>query len=110
MPRLTTLVAESNRGLRSVGAKLSALDSDRAEMLFHAHLRMQTLWCLTRGCLEHSAGDAEDLAFVGQLHYYDKSYDRVTPKADKPLRRTRRQFRTITASRDPILQCASAPH
>ena len=54
----------------------------------------------------HSAGDAEDLAFVGQLHYYDKSYDRVTPKADKPLRRTRRQFRTVTASRDPILQCA----
>jgi translation initiation factor 3 subunit D len=53
----------------------------------------------------HSAGDAEDLAFVGQLHYYDKAYDRVTPKADKPLRRTRRQFRTITASRDPILQC-----
>ena len=53
-----------------------------------------------------SAGEAEDLAFVGQLHYYDKAYDRVTPKADKPLRRTRRQFRTVTASRDPILQCA----
>jgi len=43
---------------------------------------------------------------VGQLHYYDKIYDRVTPKADKPLRRTRRQFRTVTASKDPILQCA----
>ncbi len=43
---------------------------------------------------------------MGQLHYYDKIYDRVTPKADKPLRRTRRQFRTVTASKDPILQCA----
>ena len=60
--------------------------------------------------LPHSAGEAEDLAFVGQLHYYDKAYDRVTPKADKPLRRTRRQFRTMTASRDPILQCACFTH
>ena len=54
--------------------------------------------------LHFVAGDAEDLAFCGQLQYYDKTYDRVTPKADKPLRRTRRVFRQITASNDPILQ------
>lgn len=59
--------------------------------------------------LHFVAGEAEDLAFCGHLQYYDKTYDRVTPKADKPLRRTRRVFRQITASNDPILRWAPLP-
>lgn len=32
-------------------------------------------------------------------------YDRVTPKAEKPLRPTRAVFNDVTVSNDPVIQC-----
>ena len=44
------------------------------------------------------------IMFCGELEYYDKSYDRVTPKASCPLRKTSRVFRSVTTSDDPIIR------
>ena len=46
----------------------------------------------------------EDLSTYGALEYYDKAFDRVTPKTEKPLRKTRRVFRNVTTSDDPIIR------
>ncbi len=51
----------------------------------------------------------EDLETYGALEYYDKAFDRVTPKTEKPLRKTRRVFRNVTTSDDPIIRSASLP-
>ncbi|OUS46798.1 putative eukaryotic translation initiation factor [Ostreococcus tauri] len=47
----------------------------------------------------------EDLASYGSVRWFDKSYDRVTPKTEVPLRRrTDEPPRNLTASDDPIIQ------
>ena len=54
--------------------------------------------------LNYQAPASEDLAFYGQLEYYDKSYDRLTPKTDKALKKTSRAFRSVTTSDDPVIR------
>jgi translation initiation factor 3 subunit D len=54
--------------------------------------------------LNYQAPPPEDLAFCGALEYYDKSYDRVTPKTDRPLKKTNRAFRSVTTSDDPVIR------
>lgn len=54
--------------------------------------------------LHYQAPAPEDLAFCGQLEYYDKSYDRVTPKTEKALKKTSRAFRSVTTSDDPVIR------
>lgn len=46
----------------------------------------------------------EDLISCGALEYYDRTYDRVTPKMAKPLTRTKRVFRSVTTSDDPVMR------
>ena len=55
--------------------------------------------------LHYQVGEPEDLAFCGKLHYYDKAYDRVTPRLEKPLQKTNKAFRSVTTSDDPIIRC-----
>ena len=50
---------------------------------------------------------AEDVTFCGSLQYYDKAYDRITPKEPRPLQRTQRAFRSPSTSDDPVIQCAA---
>ena len=54
--------------------------------------------------LNYQVGEPTDLAFCGQLEYYDKAYDRVTPRTEKPLKRSRRSFRSVTTSDDPVIR------
>eukprot|EP00803_Ostreobium_quekettii_P009413 evm.model.scf_1171.4 EVM.evm.TU.scf_1171.4 scf_1171:13412-20218(+) len=54
--------------------------------------------------LHQNVGDVEDLVQCGALDYYDKVYDRVTPKNEKALSRTNRIFRSVTTSDDPIMR------
>ena len=35
-------------------------------------------------------------------------FDRITPKAMRPLQRTQRVFRNVTTSDDPVIRCALA--
>uniref|UniRef100_A0A0M3JXP7 Eukaryotic translation initiation factor 3 subunit D n=1 Tax=Anisakis simplex TaxID=6269 RepID=A0A0M3JXP7_ANISI len=40
----------------------------------------------------------------GQLYYYDKSFDRVTVRTEKPLQRCGGTFYNLTTTEDPIIQ------
>lgn len=40
----------------------------------------------------------------GSLEYYDKSYDRINVKNERPLQRIDRVFHTVSASDDPIMR------
>ena len=57
----------------------------------------------------NQAPPPEDLAFCGALEYYDKSFDRVTPKTERPLKKTARAFRSVTTSDDPVIRRAPRP-
>lgn len=59
--------------------------------------------------LNFTVGQPEDIAFCGALEYYDKVYDRVTPKADRPLKRTNKVFKSVTTSDDPVIRYRSQP-
>ena len=48
--------------------------------------------------------EPEDLMCCGSLEYYDKSYDRINVKNEKPLQRIERVFHTVSASDDPIMR------
>eukprot|EP00270_Netrium_digitus_P011632 TRINITY_DN3718_c0_g1_i1.p1 TRINITY_DN3718_c0_g1~~TRINITY_DN3718_c0_g1_i1.p1 ORF type:complete len:583 (+),score=160.88 TRINITY_DN3718_c0_g1_i1:136-1884(+) len=55
--------------------------------------------------LSFDAGDPEDIVTCGVLEWYDKSYDRITPKMEKPLERfENRQFHRVTTSDDPVIR------
>ena len=41
---------------------------------------------------------------AGALEYYDKTYDRVNVKNEKPLKRVDRVFHTVTTTDDPIIR------
>ena len=40
----------------------------------------------------------------GKMEYYDKSYDRVTTKNEKKLKRIDRIFHKVTTTDDPIIR------
>ena len=40
----------------------------------------------------------------GTMEYYDKAYDRVNVKSEKPLKRIDRIFHTVTTTDDPIIR------
>ncbi|XP_073975329.1 eukaryotic translation initiation factor 3 subunit d1 [Rhodnius prolixus] len=48
--------------------------------------------------------EAEDIVCCGSLEYYDKMYDRVNVKNEKPLQRIDRIFHTVTTTDDPIIR------
>ncbi|KXZ46191.1 hypothetical protein GPECTOR_46g260 [Gonium pectorale] len=54
--------------------------------------------------LNFSPGEPEDLLACGSLEYYDKSYENIGVKKEKPLEKTKRIFRTVTTSDDHIIQ------
>ena len=60
--------------------------------------------------LHYQVGEPEDLAFCGKLYYYDKAYDRVTPRLERPLQKTNKAFRSVTTSDDPIIRLTGLLH
>lgn len=51
--------------------------------------------------------DGEDVTCCGALEYYDKPYDRINVKNEKPLQRIDRVFHTVTTTDDPIIRSLS---
>lgn len=45
-----------------------------------------------------------DLYLCGQLEFYDKAYDLVNPRAEKPIGRTQRVPHDVTTSDDPLMR------
>jgi translation initiation factor 3 subunit D len=52
----------------------------------------------------HYYVSGEDIICCGELEYYDKSYDRVNVKNEKPLQSVNRIFHTVTTTDDPIIR------
>ncbi|KAJ8922962.1 hypothetical protein NQ315_001508 [Exocentrus adspersus] len=48
--------------------------------------------------------DGEDIVCCGELEYYDKTYDRVNVKNEKPLQSVNRIFHTVTTTDDPVIR------
>ncbi|XP_055617369.1 eukaryotic translation initiation factor 3 subunit D [Toxorhynchites rutilus septentrionalis] len=57
-----------------------------------------------------SVKEGEDIATCGTLEYYDKVYDRVNVKNERPLQRVDRIFHTVTTTDDPIIRQLSKNH
>lgn len=58
--------------------------------------------------LSCSVGEAEDVVKCGELEFYDKAYDRIAVKAETPLDKTKRAFRNVTTSDDPVIRRLAA--
>ncbi|KAJ1548944.1 hypothetical protein HK405_012534 [Cladochytrium tenue] len=54
--------------------------------------------------LYYQVDEAEDVSAFGGVCLYDKAYDRVSTKFDKPLQTFERTFVNVTPSGDPVLQ------
>lgn len=48
--------------------------------------------------------DGEDIATCGTLEYYDKTYDRINVKNEKPLQKIDRIVHTVTTTDDPVIR------
>ncbi|KAL8593246.1 hypothetical protein ACOMHN_009900 [Nucella lapillus] len=48
--------------------------------------------------------EAEDLTRSGSMEVYDKTYDRVTTKNERPLKRINRIFHKVTTTDDPVIR------
>jgi translation initiation factor 3 subunit D len=49
----------------------------------------------------------EDIMCCGTLEYYDKTFDRVNVKSERPLQRVDRIFHTVTTTDDPMIRVLS---
>jgi hypothetical protein len=47
---------------------------------------------------------------AGSLEYYDKSFDRVNVKNERPLKRVDRVFHTVTTTDDPVIRRLAKSH
>lgn len=48
--------------------------------------------------------EGEDIRRCGALEFYDKTYDRVNVKNERPLQRVERIFHTVTTTDDPVIR------
>merc|ERR1719410_711254 len=48
--------------------------------------------------------EPQDLIQAGALEYYDKTYEKVNVKTEKPLQRIDRIFHTVTTTDDPVIR------
>jgi len=51
-----------------------------------------------------NVAEPDDLLQCGSLEFYDKVYDRVNVKNEKPLQRIDRIFHTVTTTDDPVIR------
>jgi len=57
-----------------------------------------------------TVAEPEDLLCCGTLEYYDKAYDRVNVKNEKPLRKIDRIIHTVTTTDDPVIRKLAKSH
>lgn len=62
------------------------------------------------GKLSMPSMEGEEVRSCGSVQYYDKAFDRVVPKNERPLKRTQRVFRSVTTSDDPIIRYAPSTY
>ncbi|KAI9204306.1 putative eukaryotic translation initiation factor 3 subunit 7 [Polychytrium aggregatum] len=85
--------------------------NDKPQRVRESSVKIGTEWTVVEEVdlarlskLSYEVDEAEDICCYGALHYYDKSYDRVTVKADRKLHSIDRIYHNVTTSDDPVLQ------
>lgn len=58
--------------------------------------------------LQCKVGEPTDVLRCGELEFYDKTFDRIAPKNDRPLEKTTRAFRNVSTSDDPVIRKLAA--
>uniref|UniRef100_A0A8C9AL89 Eukaryotic translation initiation factor 3 subunit D n=1 Tax=Prolemur simus TaxID=1328070 RepID=A0A8C9AL89_PROSS len=48
--------------------------------------------------------EPQDIKCCGALEYYDKAFDHITTRSEKPLRSIKRIFHTVTTTDDPVIR------
>ncbi|GAB2298670.1 Eukaryotic translation initiation factor 3 subunit D [Dionaea muscipula] len=97
-----------NLNHRSAGANASR----REAAIFKSSVDIQPEWNMldqipfsTFTKLSFSVPDPEDLLFCGALEYYDRTFDRLTPKNERRLERFKnRNFFKVTTTDDPVIR------
>lgn len=91
----------------------------QSETAFVSHMldfwiRLWIPWCdgevgslapLDLACVVHSPLSE----CCGALEYYDKAFDRITTRSEKPLRSIKRIFHTVTTTDDPVIRKVGTP-
>lgn len=84
----------------------------REAAVFRSSVDIQPEWTMldqipftTFSKLSFNVGEPEDILMCGALEYYDKGFDRVTPKNERRLERFKnRNFFKVTTTDDPIIR------
>lgn len=84
----------------------------REAAAFRSSVDIQPEWTMldqipftTFSKLSFNVGEPEDILMCGALEYYDKVFDRVTPKNERRLERFKnRNFFKVTTTDDPIIR------
>ncbi|XP_073152730.1 eukaryotic translation initiation factor 3 subunit D-like [Henckelia pumila] len=106
--------AEKERGRRDKWYNLnrSQMSQRRESSAFKSSVDIQPEWNMldqipfsTFSKLSFSVPEPEDLLICGGLEFYDRSYDRITPKNCRALERFKsRNFFRVTTTDDPVIR------
>ncbi|KAF9365475.1 hypothetical protein BGX34_009904 [Mortierella sp. NVP85] len=90
-------------------------DYDRNQRVRDASVKVAPDWTMLEEIefsrlnkLQFEVDDPEDVALHGAIATYDKAYDRVTSKLEKPLHQVDQGRDNVTTSEDPILRNLSS--
>ncbi|KAL1562676.1 Eukaryotic translation initiation factor 3 subunit D [Salvia divinorum] len=106
--------AEKERARRDrlYNANRSQMPQRRESSVFKSSVDIQPEWNMldqipfsSFSKLSFSVPEPEDLLICGGLEFYDRSYDRITPKNCRPLERFKsRNFFRVTTTDDPVIR------
>ncbi|KZV53254.1 eukaryotic translation initiation factor 3 subunit D-like [Dorcoceras hygrometricum] len=106
--------AEKDRGRRDrlYNLNRSQMPQRRESSAFKSSVDIQPEWNMldqipfsTFSKLSFSVPEPEDLLICGGLEFYDRSYDRITPKNCRALERFKsRNFFKVTTTDDPVIR------
>ncbi|CAA3013500.1 eukaryotic translation initiation factor 3 subunit D-like [Olea europaea subsp. europaea] len=90
----------------------SQMPQRRESAVFKSSVDIQPEWNMldqipfsTFSKLSFSVPEPEDLLICGGLEFYDRAYDRITPKNSRPLERFKnRNFFKVTTTDDPVIR------
>ncbi|KAG8385542.1 hypothetical protein BUALT_Bualt03G0056000 [Buddleja alternifolia] len=90
----------------------SQMPQRRESAVFKSSVDIQPEWNMldqipfsTFSKLSFSVQEPEDLLMCGGLEFYDRAYDRITPKNCRPLERFKnRNFFKVTTTDDPVIR------
>ncbi|KAI4299391.1 hypothetical protein L6164_032857 [Bauhinia variegata] len=90
----------------------NANNNRREAAVFKSSVDIQPEWNMldqipfsTFSKLSFTVPEPEDLLLCGALEYYDRSYDRITPKNERRLERFKnRNFFKVTTTDDPVIR------